>query len=120
RSFSGERETVFEDKLDGEGKAAFDARIEPSSDAPGMLQANFSTRVFEDSGAFGMGESSLPSHPYARYIGIKLPKGDPVRGMRLTDQDHTVEIASVDPDGKPVSVDGIEVSIYQIGWKWWW
>jgi uncharacterized protein YfaS (alpha-2-macroglobulin family) len=120
RSFSGERETVFDDRLDGSGKAAFDAQIEPSSEAPGMLQANFSTRVFEDSGAFSIGESSQPYHPYKRYIGIRLPKGDPVRGMLLTDRDHTVEIASVDTEGKPVSVEGIEVHVYQVGWKWWW
>ena len=120
RSFSGERTTIFEDKLDSSGNVQFDAQIDPASDAPGMLQANFTTRVFEDSGAFSIGESTLPYHPYEHYVGVKAPKGDQARGIVLTDQDHAVEIASVDSEGKPVSLPKVKVSLYKIEWKWWW
>ncbi len=51
---------------------------------------------------------------------LKPPKGDVARGMLLTDTDHKVQIATLDKNGKPVGVKDIEVSIYKIGWKWWW
>ena len=47
-------------------------------------------------------------------------QGDEARGMLLTDQDHVLQIVTVDPDGKPVSRDKLEVSLYKVEWKWWW
>ncbi len=40
--------------------------------------------------------------------------------MLLTDVDHTVELATLDASGEPVSVDKIQVALYKIDWRWWW
>jgi len=120
RQFKGEPATIFEGKLDGSGKAAFDATIESGSGAPAMLEAQFTSRVFEEGGAFSTAQSAEPLHPYARYVGLKLPKGDAIRGMLLTDQKHTVELAALDADGKATDVESVHVSVHKIEWKWWW
>ncbi|MBN1377671.1 MAG: hypothetical protein JXA04_00385 [Gammaproteobacteria bacterium] len=120
RQFNGESETIFDGVLDDTGNLDFSANIWANSVAPGMLTANFTTRVFEESGAFSTSQSSMPYHAFDNYIGIKLPKGDATRNMLLTDIKHPVEIASLDSLGEPVSVDRIQVSVYKIDWKWWW
>ncbi len=120
RTFRGDQEKVFEGRLDENGHAYFNASILSGSDAPGMLRAQFTTRVFEEGGAFSSRSTSTTYHPFKHYVGIKLPKGDASRGMLLTDTDHTVEIASVDSSGKPVDLNRVQVSIFKIQWKWWW
>lgn len=119
RQFSAERQTVMEEKLDAEGRARFGVKLESGENAPGLLQATFTSRVFEDSGAFSTSVSSFPYHAYPGYVGLKLPKGDAMRGMLLTDQQHPLEIATVDTRGEPSSGE-VQVTLYKIAWKWWW
>ncbi|UTW63512.1 hypothetical protein KFE98_05000 [bacterium SCSIO 12741] len=40
--------------------------------------------------------------------------------MLLTDTDHQVEVATVDENGKPVSLEGLEARVYKVAWRWWW
>jgi hypothetical protein len=120
RSFSGETQMVFDGSLDNTGNVDFTASIWANSDAPGMLIANFTTRVFEEGGAFSTSQSTIPYYPYENYVGIKLPEGDAVRQMLLTDTRHQVEIATLNAAGEPVSLDRVQVSIYKVEWKWWW
>jgi len=120
REFRGELEVLFEGKLDSEGRARFRSPLNLDQKAPGMLRASFASRVFESGGAFSVSYQSLPLSPYDRFVGIKLPKGDATRDMLLTDVDHSVEIASLSADGQPVSIAAVDVSLFQIEWKWWW
>ncbi len=120
REFSGEPETIFEGSLGADGLARFDARFDLEQSAPGMLNASFNSRVFENGGAFSTSRTSVPFSPYEHYVGVKLPKGDATRNMLLTDVDHTVELATLSSDGEPVSVEAIRVSLYKIHWRWWW
>lgn len=120
REFNGKRETIVEQRLDGEGNTEFSVDLDVGDSAPGMLRANFMTRVFEESGAFSIDQYSIPYSPYKRYVGIQLPKGDAARGMLLTDTEHKVQVATVDASGNPVAVSGMEVTVYKIHWKWWW
>jgi uncharacterized protein YfaS (alpha-2-macroglobulin family) len=120
RSFSSEELTIFKDYLDQEGKATFSTDISVSNASPGMLRANFITRVFEKSGEFSIDRFSIPYSPYKGYVGIKMPGGDQARGMLLTDTTHTVSIVTIDSDGNPVSRNNLEATIYKIDWRWWW
>ncbi|MDH5737418.1 MAG: MG2 domain-containing protein, partial [Gammaproteobacteria bacterium] len=120
REFSGESEIVYEGRLDETGNRDFEVKIQAPEQAAGMLTAHFTTRVFEEGGNFSTSQSSMPYHPYDHYVGIKVPEGDAARNMLLTDTTHTVEIASLDKDGEPVSLPAVEVSVYKISWKWWW
>jgi uncharacterized protein YfaS (alpha-2-macroglobulin family) len=119
RSFYSEEITLFDGKLDANGNAQIPAKISVEDDAPGQLIANFKTKVFEPGGAFSVDRFSIPYHPYQTYVGLRTPKGDAARGMLLTDIDHTVEIATLSPEGTPVS-SSVEVKLYKLSWKWWW
>ncbi len=111
---------LLEGRLDNEGYLVFEKAIKPSTKPAGMLKATFTSRVFEEGGAFSISSRSVDYHPYQQYVGIKLPKGDATRNMLLTDKQHTVEIASLSDKGDPVSLDEVQVKLYKIDWKWWW
>jgi uncharacterized protein YfaS (alpha-2-macroglobulin family) len=120
RAFTPSTEEIFSGYLDDSGKALVQTALEGSRNSPGMLMANFNTRVFEMSGAFSVDRFSLPFHPYDRYVGLRLPKGDVTRGMLLTDTKHTADIVVVDRNGKPVPSARVKVALYKIRWRWWW
>ena len=113
-------EQLVKGRLDSTGKLRFTKFLTPKDKPAGKLRATFTNRVFEQSGAFSINRTSLDYHPYKEYLGIKLPKGDEARGMLLTDKKHSVRIASINADGKPVSMDKVQVTLYKINWKWWW
>ncbi|MBR0486633.1 MAG: alpha-2-macroglobulin [Treponema sp.] len=113
------RSTIWEGKLDSESKVSFDYDFKSRSEMPGMVYANLVSRIFEPSGAFSTQSKSVLLSPYDEYVGLKLPKGDAVRNMLLTDKKHTVELALVDSDGNPVN-GTVEYAIYKLEWKWWW
>lgn len=120
RDYEAEPVTVFEGALDDEGFAAFTTDLSPGAPSPGMLAASFTSRVFEEGGAFSTNRRTARLSPYERYVGIRPPAGDATRGTLLTDSTHTVGIVTVSPAGDPVSVDSIDVTLYRIGWRWWW
>ncbi|MBT1702737.1 Ig-like domain-containing alpha-2-macroglobulin family protein [Chryseosolibacter indicus] len=120
RTFSSEAQTIFEGYTNEEGKATINATLEASENSPGMLNAVFRGKVFEESGNFSIDRFSLPYYPYESFTGIRVPEGDKARGMLLTDTTHRVDVVTIDADGKPLSRDKIEMSIYKLQWKWWW
>jgi alpha-2-macroglobulin len=119
KNFSSAEETLFEGNIDENGKAAIPTRIKAGSSAPGMLRANFTVRVFEKGGDFSIDRFSMAYSPYTSYVGIKTPQGDR-RGMLLTDTIHWVDVVTLDDDGKPISRDGLEITVYKLDWRSWW
>ena len=116
---SGET-AVLEGRLDKDGKLRFQKDFAPKALAPGMLSARFTSRVFENGGAYSISQQTVDYHPYDNYVGIKLPKGDATRGMLLTDNKHVVKLGSLTGRGEPVGIKKVKVSLYKIDWKWWW
>ena len=120
RHLNSEETTILEGRLDDKGYLKFEKDIKPDGKPAGMLRANFTSRVFEEGGAFSISSMGIDYHPYENYVGIKLPKGDATRGMLLTDKTHTVKIGSLSAKGEPVSLKRVKVSLYKVSWKWWW
>jgi uncharacterized protein YfaS (alpha-2-macroglobulin family) len=120
RKFQPESHKILEGVLDSQGKTEISADIRAEGRSPGMLTANFLTRVFEPSGAFSIDRFPVPYHPYDRYVGLATPKGDKARGMLLTDTDHLTRIVLLDPSGNPVPAGQVEIKMYKIKWRWWW
>jgi len=119
RVYETERHTLFDDTLNEKGSAKFSVPVVVENTSPGMLTAHFETRVFEPGGDFSIDRSSMPFHPYRRYVGVSTPPGDD-RGMLQTDQVHTVRLVLLDTDGRPVPAGEVEVVLYKIRWRWWW
>lgn len=119
RNFSSETQQVFEGYTDENGDATVNANLEIGNEAPGVLNAVFRGKVFEESGNFSVDRFNIPYYPYSSFVGIRLPPGDKARGMLLTDTTHQVDVVTVDGDGNPVS-HNVEVSLYKVEWRWWW
>lgn len=111
--------TIYEGRLDESGEATFSKQIPEFERAPGKLAAVLTTRVFEEGGAFSIASEKAPLYPFEVYTGIQTPAGDD-RGLLLTDQDHQIDVVTVDEGGKPVSDRKLQYTIYKIDWRWWW
>lgn len=121
RRFYGETQTLFDSNIDDDGNATVNPDINITNAAPGMLNASFTVRVFEEGGGFSVDRFTLPYSPYNTYIGIKTPEGQSKYDNTLvTNKDHIIQIATVNSDGKPVSREKVTVEIYKLDWRWWW
>ncbi|MBN1132192.1 MAG: hypothetical protein JXR52_10225 [Bacteroidales bacterium] len=110
--------TFFSGYLDESGTAQVSKRLEITGKAPGMLNAVFTSRVFEKSGDFSIDQIVVPCSPYQVYSGIKVPEGDQ-RGALLTDTLHTIDVVTVDENGQRVGNRKLRVSVYKLDWRWW-
>lgn len=119
KDFYSERTLVYSGKVNADGYARVTINLGEPPAAPGVLNARLFGKVYEPGGAFSISNTTIPYYPYTSFVGVKLPEGDK-RGMLLTDEDHSVRIATVDANGKPISRKGVKVSLYKLDWKWWW
>ena len=109
---------VFDGTLDAEGKASVTLKVPTATEAPGMLNATFTTRVFEPGEDASIYTQTIPFSPFTSYVGINLnqPKGKYIE----TDKDHVFDIVTVNTQGQLVNRTNLEYKIYRIGWSWWW
>lgn len=119
-NFDTSYDKIWEGSLDANSQAVFTTRLYSSEDLPGKLQANYTSRIFEPSGAFSAETKSFIFSPFERYCGIKTPKGDAARGMLLTDQAQRADVVLLDAEGKPIESAELDYAIYKLEWKWWW
>lgn len=117
--FTSDTYTIFDSQLDSKGDAGIEAKLPQAANAPGMLQANFVSRVFETGGDASIYSQSAAYSPYPAYVGIKSP-AEYDHQMLETDQDNVFDIISLSPDGKTVNLKDINVKIYKVNWSWWW
>lgn len=120
KKISGSSSQFFKGSVDEKGHSKISLKLNNSLKSPGKVKVNFSGKAFEKGGDFSIRNFSMPYSPYETYIGLRVPKGDASRDMLLTDVEHTINIVSLNSDGKPVSKDNLSVELYKIDWKWWW
>ena len=120
-NFESQVKTVFEGRLNENGTASVNTNIDENATAPGMLKANFTTKVFEAGGNFSIDYFSVPYHVYTNYYGIKAPQGEKLSGMLVTGKDHQFDIVNVTRNGKLAGGSKtVEVELYKVQWRWWW
>ena len=118
-TFSSDKTEVFEGKLNESGDVTFDMQIPSAENAPGMLNANITCRVFEPGGDASIFSQSVPFSPYPVYVGINFNKPTDQHYLNV-DEDCLFDVVTLGADGKPVSRNNLEYMIYRIGWSWWW
>jgi uncharacterized protein YfaS (alpha-2-macroglobulin family) len=119
--FESQIKTIFEGTLNAAGSALVNTNISENNMAPGVLKANFTTKIFEPGGNFSIDNFSIPYHIYNSYLGIKTPKGDQFSGMLLTGRSHQIDIVNVNRDGKLIGGSkAVQVEVYKVQWRWWW
>jgi uncharacterized protein YfaS (alpha-2-macroglobulin family) len=118
KKFETDEQNVFSDNLNDDGNATVNATIETGTNAPGMLRANFVTRVYEPGGEFSIDRLAVTYSPYNAYVGLKVPESD--YGYLYTDTNQIFEVATLSPEGKPLSRQNLEVQLFKLEWRWWW
>lgn len=116
--FTSSKTEVFDGTLDKEGNTSFTLKVPEAQNAPGMLRATLTTRVFEPGGDASINTTTVPFSPFSSYVGINL--NQPKNKYLETDKMNTFDVITVNPEGKPVNRSNLEYKIYRIGWSWWW
>ncbi|QNK64179.1 hypothetical protein H7F33_06745 [Pedobacter sp. PAMC26386] len=120
-NFVSQIKTIFEGRLNENGMAAVNTNLNDNATAPGVLKANFTTKVFEAGGNFSIDNFSIPYHVFTNYYGIKAPEGEKLSGMLMTGKDHSFSIVNIDRDGKLIGGSkNVQVELYKVQWRWWW
>jgi alpha-2-macroglobulin len=118
KKYHTDEETIFDKDLDENGNAEVKADFSVNHNAPGMLRANFVTRVFEPGGDFSIDRFNVLYSPYTSYVGVKAPEDQ--FGYLFTDTSQVFEVATLSPDGKPLNRKNLDFCIYKMEWRWWW
>lgn len=116
--FATVKTDVFDGVVNEAGAATVHLKFPHAANAPGMLNARLTTRVFEPGGDASIYTQSIPFSPFKSYVGINLnqPKGRSIE----TDQTHRFDVVTLSPEGKLINRSNLEYKIYRISWSWWW
>ncbi|QSE97084.1 alpha-2-macroglobulin family protein [Fulvivirga lutea] len=120
KDFDAETQFIFDGKVNEQGVASVPTNINVNSNTPGILQANFKIRAYEQGGDFSVDRFSMPFSPYTSYVGVKVPEGQGWRSALYSNEANLIPIVTLDETGNPVSRSGLKVEVYEIGWRWWW
>ncbi|TVQ15087.1 MAG: hypothetical protein EA364_03025 [Balneolaceae bacterium] len=120
RTYTSETRQIVEAKLDEQGATIFRYPIPRITEAPGRLTGRMSLRVFERSGNFSTSTGQFDYYPYTHYVGLKLPESDRMTGGLQQNREHELEIVTVDAEGRPAARQDLRITIFELGWRWWW
>lgn len=116
--FAPAEEIIYDGNVNDQGQVSIHPDISLGS-SPGMLNAIFTVRAFDQGGDFSINQFTIPVSPYPVYIGLMNPKGDQF-GMLETDTLQRFDVVSLTEKGLPFAKKNLEVSIYKLEWQWWW
>ena len=116
--FTSDQFEVFDGKLDAQGDAQIRFRVPAPDYAPGLLNANMVTRVFEPGGDASISTRTVPFSPFASYVGVNLNQK---RGEWMeTDIDYVFDVVTLSSSGELKNAGDLEYKIYRLNWSWWW
>ncbi|MDO5571949.1 MAG: MG2 domain-containing protein [Bacteroidales bacterium] len=118
RIFNAEDVLFGKGETDNDGNASVEKVFKLGVNAPGMLKAQFLTRVFEQSGQFSINSNQMLYSPYNSYVGIFSPQEGNI--PLLTNKQHTFNLVNVNESGKPTPNKTIFIKLYKVEWYWWW
>lgn len=119
RKFSTEEVNVYSGKINAYGVASYAINPTLQGQAPGMLNAAFITKVYENGGDVSTDVGMVKYSPYATYVGIKTPETNKY-GMLETGKNNRYDLVTVNENGQPKAVRGLQVKVYKVSSNWWW
>lgn len=119
RSFTETEIPFYTGTLNAEGNVSINNKLDINKKAPGMLRANFLTKVFEGGGDFSIDVHSVDIAPFSHFVGLQSPKSK-TYGSYYTDENIPFNVISVDAQGKVAPQRELQVQIFRIEWRWWW
>lgn len=117
--FESAEQTIFDGNLNESGDVSFPINTGALTNAPGKLEAVFTSRVFEPGGDFSISQFNKSVSPFPKYVGMRFPDEDPGRSLLSSGRVNDLELVVVNPDGNPAE-SSIEIVAYKIDWRWWW
>ncbi len=118
-TFEAETKTIFDGETDSNGDATFTLQQISGAEAPGMLAARFTTRVFESGGDASITQTVRQYSPYKRFAGIRFPALGSRDRLLHTGRDNEIKIVTLNAEGKPVASEAT-LNIYKVSYRWWW
>ncbi|RIV36305.1 hypothetical protein D2V08_02950 [Flagellimonas lutimaris] len=119
RTFNETELQWISSNLDANGELDINKKIEINGNAPGMLKATFTTKVFEGGGDFSIDVFSKNLAPFSNFVGLRSPEAKQY-GSFLTDDNNTFDVVTVDAQGNPSGNRKLKVQVFKIEWRWWW
>ncbi len=114
--------TVFSGALNDKGVANITFNPLKQLHSQQMMNAVFTTRVFESGGDYSIESFKTLLSPLARYVGVELPETTSEYGSYYdTDKDWNFNIAVVNDNGKICNATvSLEYALYKMDSYWWW
>lgn len=111
--------TLFDGTTDAEGNFKINVGQIQTENAPGILNATFTTRIFEEGGDFSISSYTTRYSPYTLYTGIRLPA--PEDDWYPTCKSVKLSGVIVDPLGEKTDTrTTVSIRVYKTTWRWWW
>jgi uncharacterized protein YfaS (alpha-2-macroglobulin family) len=117
--FYFESQTIFDGNISNSGEASVSFSPDEQLQAPGMLNAIFTTRVFEKGGDASITQTVVPYAPYPAFVGMNIPALGATGRIIYTDRPNEVRLVTLDKNGKPVRSE-VEINVYKLDYRWWW
>jgi alpha-2-macroglobulin len=119
RRFSSDRILLYSGRLDDNGSVTFKPDLQ-IHEAPGFVQGNIETRIYEPGGEFSIDFMSVNISPYKSYAGIMKPEISDKSPYLFTNRQYTFGVANVTEDGKAIQNGTVQLEIYKLDWRYWW
>lgn len=111
--------TLFDGTTGNEGSFTFNTSKIETENAPGILHATFTTRLFDDGGDFSISSYTTDYSPYTQYAGLRLPKED--GNWYSTREAVPLKGVIVNPLGEKITTPTpVNLKVYKLNWSWWW
>ena len=114
--------TVFSGPLSSEGTADINFTTLTELTSQQMMNATFTTKVFEQGGDFSIASFKAKLSPKSRYVGVELPETTSRYGSYYdTGKDWDFNIAVVNDNGNICNATvSLEYALYKMDSYWWW
>jgi uncharacterized protein YfaS (alpha-2-macroglobulin family) len=111
-------QTIFQGKLDNQGKSTVNWTLPLFEKVPSALQLDATAKVFEKGGRPNQNVTSIPMDPYPFYVGIQAPNLE--YGYARVGNALNFSTIVVNPEGNLVPGREIILKIYRSRGYWWW
>ena len=114
--------TIFSSPLNSDGVA--NVSLDPLKElfSQQMMNATFTTKVFEQGGDFSIASFKSMLSPFARYVGVELPETTSKYGSYYdTEKDWDFNVVVVNDNGKICNATiSLDYALYKLDSYWWW
>ena len=120
--FEATEQNIFSGPLSSEGAVNINFSPLKQLRSQQMMNATFTTKVFEQSGDFSIASFKAVLSPFGRYVGVELPETTSKYGSYYdTGKDWNFNVAVVNDNGKICNATvALDYALYKLDSYWWW